>query len=306
MQKIRAFIRHWFTVARMGSEELAAMTLPPWLLTVLHVRNEVKQDYIGLIAAGVAFYFLLAAFPALAALVSIFGLFADPYVITQEIDAMSAFLPQEALSILTSQVTTLAQSPNRALSVSLIISILLAMYSATRGMQALIKGFNIAYNARETRGMVRLTLLSYGLTFLMLLAFIISLALIAGLPAALQIFDLPEGVTATGQWLRWPLLFTMGLIGIETLYTLGPCRKRRDLRVSPGAVAATLLWIGGSSLFSLFVSNFSNFNETYGSLGAVVVLLLWFWVSALTILMGAEVNGTLEKNRASKQDAVSA
>jgi membrane protein len=99
------------------------------------------------------------------------------------------------------------------------------------------------------------------------------------------------------QWLRWPLLFASALLGLEILYTLGPCRKRTKWGVSAGGVAATLLWIGGSSLFSLFMSHFSNFNQMYGSLGAVVVLMLWFWVSALTILMGAEINGALEKNQ---------
>lgn len=296
MKKLRDTIKHWLKVARMGSEELAAMTLPPWILTVLHVRNEVKQDYISLIAAGVAFYFLLAAFPAMAAAISLYGLFTDPHLITDQLNMMARFLPPDALAIVMDQAYALAASSNHTLSISLVVSFLFTIYSATRGVQALIKGFNIAYNTRERRGLFRLTMVSYGLTLLMLAYFLVSLTLIAGLPAAVQIFPFPPTIADLIKWLRWPLLFGTALVGLEILYTLGPCRKRGRIRISAGAVAATVLWIGGSSLFSLFISNFTNFNEAYGSLGAVVILMLWFWVSALTILMGAEINGALESS----------
>lgn len=298
MRKLRDSIAHWFQIARMSSEELAAMTLPPWVLGALHFRNDIKKDYIGLVAAGCAFYFLLAAFPAMAAAVSLYGLFSDPHLITDQLNLMARFLPQDALAIVTGHAYALAESNNSTLSVSLIISLVFTIYAATRGVQSLIKGFNIAYGCKERRGIARLTLLSYGLTVLMLAYFLVSLTLIAGLPAAVQIFPFPPTIADLIRWLRWPLLFASALVGLEILYTLGPCfakDRRRRSRISAGAVAATLLWIGGSSLFSYFVSNFTSFNQTYGSLGAVVVLMLWFWVSALTILIGAEINGALEK-----------
>ena len=297
MRKLSNSIKAWIKIARMSSEELAAMTLPPWILGTLNFRNDVKQDYIGLIAAGCAFYFLLAAFPALAAAVSTFGLFADPHLITDQLSLMARFLPPDALAIVMDHAYALAGSEDSTLSLSLLASLLFTIYSATRGVQALIKGFNIAYNCREDRGMAKLTLVSYGLTLLMVAYFLISLLLIAGLPAAVQIFPFPPTIADLIQWLRWPLLFASALLGLEILYTFGPCRKRQGFRISAGAIAATLLWIGGSSLFSAFVSHFTSFNQTYGSLGAVVVLMLWFWVSALTILVGAEINGALEKNR---------
>lgn len=298
MRRLRDIIAHWLKVARMSSEELAAMTLPEWMLSTLHFRQEVRQDYIGLVAAGVAFYFLLACFPALAAAVSIYGLFLDPYILTQQLNMLARFLPSDALHILTDQAQELAQSNDKTLSISLIVSLLFTIYSATRGVNALIKGFNIAYNATEKRGMVRLTFTAYGVTFLMLVYFVISLLLIAGLPVAVHVYPFPESFADLLTRLRWPLLFIIAIVGLEILYTLGPCRKRPRIHISAGAVAATILWIGGSSLFSLFISNFTNFNQVYGSLGAVVVLMAWFWMSALTILIGAEINGALEKQKA--------
>ncbi len=303
MKKIRDIIQHWIRVFRMSSGELAALTLPPWVLTGLHLRNNVKQDYIGLISAGVAFYFLLSAFPALGAAISIFGLFFDPYEVTTLIERMASFLPREALDIIITQGRNIAQTTGSTLSISLGISILLAVYSATRGVQALIKGFNIAYDATETRGMFRLTFLSYGLTLLMLGYFLFSLLLVAGLPVAIQFLHLPPVFSSLLQWSRWPVLFFTALVGLEILYSLGPCRKRGRIGISAGAFGATVLWMLGSSLFSLFISNFASFNETYGSLGAVVVLLMWFWMSAMSILIGAEVNGALEGTARGRDDS---
>jgi membrane protein len=295
MRKLRDTIRHWKHIARMSSEELAALTLPPWLLQTLKFKNEFRQDYIGLVAAGVAFYFLLAAFPALAAAVSIFGLFLDPHLITDQLVMFARFLPPDAFAIVMNQAQALVDADQRTLSVSLLVSVLFTLYSATRGVRSLIKGFNIAYDTGESRGMVRQTLVSYGLTVLLLVYFLVSLMLVAGLPAAAPYLAVSEGATDLMKTLRWPLLFVFALVGLEILYTLGPCRKRKKYTLSAGAVVATLLWLGGSSLFSLFITHFTSFNETYGSLGAVVVLMLWFWMSAMSILLGAEINGALEK-----------
>ncbi len=295
MAKLTKFIRHWLTIARMSSTELAATTLPAWVLNTLDFKREVQKDYIGLIAAGVAFYFLLAAFPALAAIVSLYGLFMDPHHLAEQFSMLKTFLPPQALDIIINQATALTTTADHTLGISLFVSVAVTLYSATRGVNSLISGFNIAYDAQEKRGMVKLALVSYGLTALLLVYFLLSLLLVAGLPVAVRIFPLPASIAGLISTMRWPMLFGMALVGLEILYTFGPCRRRRHIRISAGAVAATLLWIGGSSLFSLFISNFTDYNETYGSLGAVVILMLWFWVSALTILIGAEINGHLEK-----------
>lgn len=294
MKRIRDTFMLWVAACRMGSEELAALTLPSWMLTALHFRNEVRRDYIGLVAAGVAFYFLLAAFPALAAAVSIFGLFADPHVITAQLASAARLLPPQAFEILVGQAGALAGVTDRHLSIGFVVSTLLALYSASRGTAALMNGFNIAYNVEERRGFMRHTLVSHGLTLLLLAHVVVSLMLVAILPALVSYLPLPEAAADALRTLRWPVLFVAAVAGLEILYTYGPCRKRRRLRLSPGSVVATLLWTGGSALFSLFVSSFAQFNETYGSLAAVVVLISWFWLSALSVLIGAEINGALE------------
>ena len=194
-------------------------------------------------------------------------------------------------------------SSGAALSLGLIFGIILTIYSATRGVKALINGFNIAYRTKETRNLLTLNGTAFFLTFLLMVYFLLSLSLVALMPAFFQFIHLPGVVTALALSLRWPILFMLAVVGLEILYYLGPCFRRPKWQwVSWGSVVATILWLVCSSFFSLFVSNFGNYNETYGSLGAVAVLLLWFWMSALTILFGAEINATLDRFREASDD----
>lgn len=259
---------------------------------LVRLYKNLEEDYIGLVAAGVAFYFFLAAFPALAALISLYGLFSDPVFVTGELQRLERFLPPESLSILADQARAIAAGSKASLGLGVIVGILLAIYSAMRGVGALIKGLNIAYNVRERRNIFILNSVAFGLTFVMMVYILLSLSLIAILPAALNILHMPQGITETLLALRWPLLLMMGMVGLQILYRYAPCHAGRWRCFSWGTFMATLFWVGGSSLFSAFVSNFGKYNETYGSLGAVAVLLLWFWLSALSILLGAEINAS--------------
>ncbi len=250
-----------------------------------------NEDYLGLIAAGIAFYFLMAAFPALAAAVSLYGIFSDPNFISDQINLLSRFLPKEALAIFANQATSLVSSSNSALSISFLISVVFALYSATKGVGSLIKGLNIAYNEKEKRKFFRLALTGFMLTFVLLAYLLGALTLIAGLPAFFNIIHLPDFTSDIYLVLRWPLLFMTALFGLEILYFYGPSHtKPRWQWISPGSFIATILWLIVSSGFSLFVTHFGKYNETYGSISAIIVLLLWFWLSAMTILMGAEIN----------------
>jgi len=270
--------------------------LPFWLRIALRLNVSFKQDQLGLLAAGVAFYFLLAAFPALAALVSLYALFFDPHLMWDQVNLLRQFLPQDALSILTDQVQKISEEQDATISVSLFISLLFTFYVASKGMRVLIKGFNIAYDYEERRNIFWRTLLAYGLTVGMIVYMLFSLIMIAGIPVFIQITPFPETLDLAFVWLRWPLLFGIALVGLEFLYTWGPARKNRRWKIcSVGSVMATLMWVAASSLFSLFVTNFANYNQTYGSLSAVVVLLLWFWLSAVMILLGVEINAAFEK-----------
>ena len=259
------------------------------------VKDETARDNLSLVAAGVAFYALLAIFPAIAATVSIYGLLVDPQTVSEQLAATSQVLPEEARGIIEEQLSRVTSSAPAALGLGAIVSLLLALWSANKGTQSLIAALNIVYDEREKRGFVRLTLISLGLTLAIILFVIVGLAAIAALPALLGNLGLPEEVRRLAGWLRWPLLGLGFVIGLAVLYRFAPSRNEPRWRwVSWGAVLATVLWLTGSALFSWYVANFGAYNETYGSIGAVAVLMMWFWLSALIVLLGAELNAEME------------
>jgi membrane protein len=276
----------------------------PAMQYLLRLYQNIEEDYIGLLAAGVAFYFFMAAFPALGALISLYGIFSDPVFISDQLANLSRFIPRESLKILEDQAVSISSSEQAALGLGFIVGIVLAIYATTKGIRALIKGLNIAYNVRERRNMVRLNYIAFMLTFVMMLYLLFSLSLVAFMPALFNLINLPGYIATPLLLLRWPLLMLSGVVGLQIIYFYAPARVNPKWQwFSWGSLVAMLFWIGGSSLFSLFVSNFGNYNETYGSLGAVAVLLLWFWLNALTILIGAEVNSSfvLRNNKFSKE-----
>lgn len=257
----------------------------------LRLFQNVSEDYIGLLAAGVAFYFFMAAFPAIAAAISLYGLFSDPAFIPDQLSHLQRFLPEASLKILADQASSIAASDQAALGLGFVVGVILALYSTTRGVSALIQGLNIAYNLKERRNILVLNYTAFMLTFVIMAYMLFALTLIALMPVFFNIIHIPEDIATWLLMLRWPLLLLSAMVGIQMIYHFAPDHQTHKWRpISVGSIVATLFWLGGSSLFSLFVSNFGNYNETYGSLGAVAVLLLWFWLNALTILFGAEVN----------------
>lgn len=275
----------------------ALINWPP-LQYMWALYTRAQDNLIGLVAAGVAFYFFMGAFPALAALISLYGLFSDPVFITDQLEGFGRFLPPESFSIIVGQAKAIAGTSEAALSLGLIFGIVLTIYSATKGVKAMIKGFNIAYGQKETRNMVTMNMTSFFLTFVLMVYFLLSLILVAFMPAFFQLIHLPDLIMESALSLRWPVLFCLAVMGLEILYYFGPNLPSRQWRwMSWGSFIATILWLTCSSFFSLFVSNFGNYNETYGSLGAVAVLLLWFWLSAMMILLGAEINAAIYRHR---------
>jgi len=266
-----------------------------WRDVLWRVKDAMSKDNLSLVAAGVAFYALLAIFPAIAALVSIYGLLADPQTVEQQLAATSQVLPEDARSIIEEQLTRVTAGASAALSLGAIVSLLLALWSANKGTQSLITALNIVYHEEEKRSFVWLTLISLGLTLGIILFLIIGLAAIAVMPALFGSLGLPEDIRRLASWLRWPILGIGFVIALSVFYRLAPSRDEARWRwVSWGAVLATVLWLIGSALFSWYVANFGSYNETYGSIGAVVVLMMWFWLSALIVLLGAELNAEME------------
>lgn len=286
------------TLAACKDKAIAFLRSIPPVDYLMSLQEKISDDYIGLVAAGIAFYFLLAAFPAIAGLISLYGLMANPYEITEQFQYFERFLPEQAYDILIMQAEKVASSHEGILSLGIVIGLLVAVWSASKGVRALIKGLNIAWSLHERRNVFALGVTGYVLTLAMMVYFIVSLSLVAGVPLVLKYFFFSEFMTQLFDMARWPILFFGGVVGLEILYYFGPCHERPRWRwASWGSFVATSLWLASSVMFSFFVAHAGNYNEMYGSLGAVIVLMLWFWISAGMIMFGAEVNAVLSAHR---------
>lgn len=266
-----------------------------WGDILLRVKDEQSDDNVSIIAAGVAFYWFLAIFPALAAAVSIYALAADPAQLQQQIDTLGTVLPPEAYRIIQTQLTTLVQHSGGALGLGMIFGILLTIWSANKGMKALITALNIVYDEQERRGFIKLNALSLLFTFCAILLGLVAISLVIAVPAVIGLAGISGTLQALLTYLRWPLLGVFLTFGLTLAYRFFPDRDSPKWRwVSWGSISATLLWLAGSVLFSLYVANFGSFGKTYGSMGAVAILLLWFYLTAYVILLGAELNAEME------------
>lgn len=266
-----------------------------WLDILLRLRREIVEDNLLLYASSFAFYSFLALFPALAALLSLYGLFVNPSGVERMLDAGAGLLPDAALKLLRQQVRALAGYSARGLGVSLFVSLVITLWAATNGVKALMAGLNTAYEQRETRGILRFNGTALGLAALGVVFVSVALTFIAAVPAFFTWLELLPAKRMVG-WVRWPVLTAAMVLALAVIYRFGPCRRQARWRwVSGGAVLATLLWISVSILFSLYVANLGTYDRAYGTLGAIVVLLLWFYLSALVVLIGAEFNSEVER-----------
>jgi membrane protein len=271
-----------------------------WADILWRCWQEVSDANLFLVAGGVTYAVLLALFPGLAALVAIYGLVLDPAQVEKQVSDLSGVLPAQSQQLLVDELHKLASTSNGTLGVSAAIGLLLALWSASRGMSGLITALNIAYEEKEGRGFFKLNLLALGLTIAVMLGGLVVIALLAVLPAAVQFI----GLGRTTKWLllivQWPLLVAVVMLGLAVLYRYAPDRARAQWRwVSPGAVAATTLWVIASLGFTIYVANFNSYDTTYGSLGGVIILLTWFYLSAFVVLLGAVINAQSEKQTTS-------
>ncbi|HYG86227.1 MAG TPA: YihY/virulence factor BrkB family protein [Azospirillum sp.] len=269
-----------------------------WKDILWRVWDKQSRDNISMIAAGVAYYAILALFPAIAAAVSIYGLVADPGTVERQFDTLAGFLPGEALNILKGQANMVASTPRGGLTFGVVLGLLFTLWSASRGINALITALNITYEEQETRGFVALAITSMLMTGGAILFLIVTLTAVVVVPAILNLIPLGP-LKWVVSLVRWPILAGAILLALAVLYRYAPCRAKPKWRwVSWGSVVAGGLWLLGSIGFSIYVANFGNYNETYGSVGAVVILLLWLNLTAYAILLGAELNAEMEHQTA--------
>ena len=261
--------------------------------------EEIREDRVVNVAAGVAFFGVLSLFPALLALISVYGLVADPADVERQLSAVSGVLPGPAQDVLQSRMDALVSGPRSQLSWGLVFGVAVALWSASSGGRALIDALNVAFDREETRGFVAqqalgllmaLGLIVFGLVAIVTVTFLPSVLSWVGLDAARGIVSL----------VRWPLLALAAYLGIAALYRWAPNRRNPDpnRRINAGAALATALWLAVSLALSLYVSRFGNYDATYGAFAGVVALMLWLWLSALSILVGAELDAELERRPA--------
>lgn len=266
-----------------------------WKDILLRVYKEIGDDRVVSIAAGVTYYGLLAIFPAIAALVSIFGLFTNASVIGEQLAGMSSFLPGGAIEVIEEQLKRLASQGDTALGMTFITGLLISLWSANAGMKALFDALNIVYNETEKRSFIRLNGISLAFTFGAIVFVMVALGAVVVLPVALKFIGLERQTEFLLTMLRWPAFFVVVSIALAVIYRYGPSRQEAKWRwLSWGSMAAALLWIGVSMLFSWYAANFASYNETYGSLGAVIGFMVWIWLSSITILLGAELDAEME------------
>lgn len=267
-----------------------------WRDIVVRAYREAKADQLPLMAAGVAYYAMLGLFPGLIALVTLYGLVADPGQLQTQLRSFTSALPPAASTLITDQLYDAASSAKPRLTVGLILSLAGVLWSASGGVGGLITGINVAYDEGESRGFLALRGLALLLTIGAIVLAILVVALLAVLPVVLDVVGLGSLAQTALTVGRWPLLAALVMGGLAVLYRYAPDRDQaRFSWVSPGAVTATVLWLAGSGALVLYVGNFGRYDQTYGAIGGVIVLLLWLFLSAFAVLFGAEFNAETER-----------
>lgn len=270
-----------------------------WADIVWRVALAIPDDRILAVAGSVAFFALLAIFPAIAVVVSIYGIVADARTIADHLAILSGILPAGVLELFRDQVFAIVSKPTKTLSFTFLIGLAIAMWSANSGMNALFDSLNVVYGETEKRSLIRL----YGTTILFTIGGSLFAAAAVGavvvLPVALKFLGLPLSAAIVIQILRWPILLIVIIMSLAVVYRFGPSRNTARWRwVTVGSVTAALLWIAASMAFSWYVSSFDSYNRVYGSLGAAVGFMVWIWVSIVVVLIGAELNAEMEHQTA--------
>lgn len=270
-----------------------------WKDILQRVYKNISDHRVIALAAGMTFYSLLALFPALAALVAIYSLFADPATIASQMEKLSGFLPAGAIDVARDQLARVASKGTQTLGFTFLIGLAISMWSANGAMKSLFDTLNIIYGETEKRSFIKLNIISLGFTFAAVAFVLVALGAIVALPVALKYVGLSEATDLLLRIGRWPALLLTLMFALAVVYRYGPSRNRARWRwVTWGCALAAPMWLAASGLFSWYAANFGKYNETYGSLGAVVGFMTWLWISAIVVLLGAELNAEMEHQTA--------
>lgn len=292
--------------AAAGAATPADVPARGWLDIARSVWTKIGKNRVIAVAAGLTFYDILAIFPAITALVSIYGLFADPATIQNQLTHLSGLLPDGAISVIGDQVQRIAAQGNGALGFAFLSGLALALWSANAGVKALFDALNVAYETEETRGFFRLNAISLLFTISAVALALVGLSSTVVLPWVLEnVFFGFAFVATILRWLSVPIAIVIALFMLAVLYRFGPAIKKPAWRwVTPGSLFAVIFLIISSSAFAYYAAHFGSYNETYGTLGAAIGFMTWLWISSIVVMVGAEINAEVE--REAKGDAPAA
>ncbi len=267
-----------------------------WWAVLKRVFAGFNDDRLMTEAAGVTFYTLLAIFPAIATLVSLYGMVSDPASVNGQLASLQGVVPGGGLDLITQQVKALTSNPKQALGFAFAIGLLTSLWSSNQGIKGLFDALNVVYHEREKRSFVRRTMITLGFTFGAILFIIVAMSAIVVVPIILNFVGLGDSAAALLSLARWPVLLVVLVVFLSTVYKFGPSRTQAKWRwVSWGSVFAAVTWLIASIGFSYYVANFGSYNKTYGSLGAAIGFMTWIWISSMIVLLGGELNAELEQ-----------
>ncbi len=270
-----------------------------WWQVLKRTVQQSDEDRLLTEAAGVTFFTLLALFPGIAALVSLYGLFADPATIWRHFSILDGLIPGGGMDVLKDQVQRIAEKGPGTLGFSLALSLATSLWSANQAIKALFDALNVVFEEKETRGFLRLTAETLGFTFASLIFVLLAIAAVVALPVALTLVGIGAEADLLLRLARWPLLLLTMTVFLACMYRFGPDRRQAKWRwVTWGGGIAAILWVVVSGAFSFYVAQFGNYNATYGSLGAVIGFMTWIWLSSAVVLVGAELDAELEHQTA--------
>ncbi len=278
-----------------GERALTRPTWRDWKEIFKRVYKALGDDRLMAVAAGVVFYGLLAFFPAITALVSIYGLVTDPGTIGDHLALVSGIMPAGGFDIMREQIDRLLAKGGGELSAAFVFATMLAIWSANAGMKAMMDALNVIYNVPEERNFIKLNAVSLAFTVGAIVALLLTIGFVVVFPLLLSTLGLGGWSETIASLIRWPILFFGLIVGLAVLYRFGPSPHGAKWRwLTPGSVMAGILWVIGSAGLSYYLANFANYDATYGSLGAAIGLMMWMWMSSIIILLGAQLNDTLD------------
>jgi membrane protein len=270
-----------------------------WKDILLRVYRGISKDRILLVAAGVAFYLLLSIFPGIGALISIYGLFADPADVASHLNAIANVAPGGAIEVLHEELTRLATRGGTTLGIGFLVSLVISLWTANSGVSALFDALNIVYEEKDKRGFFRYYLSTFTFTIGAIIFSLLAIAVVVAMPVILNFIPLPGGTDLLVKIVRWPILFVLVALALAVLYRYAPSRDEARWRwITWGSAFATCGWVGVSVLFSWYVANFGSYDKTYGSLGAIIGFMTWIWLSVIVVLVGAKLDAEMERRTA--------